>query len=151
MGNGLDTNVLINLPRTGISGLFANVAQFGMVIVCGGVYPIMMSPMIAPVRNSTTLKPWTGIVTVGIVIASSAAALICTLNQIPLGTLNVVNGSLCAGVFVGVVPALIGIQIMGRNKVAMISLAVAGVILGIAGMIWTENYAKDVICLHKVS
>merc|ERR1712048_1182654 len=88
-GNALETNVLKNMPRTGIPGLFANVGQLGMVIVCGGVYPIMMSPMIAPVKTSATLKPYAGLLTVGIVISSAVAALICTLNQIELGTLNV--------------------------------------------------------------
>merc|ERR1712014_423515 len=128
--------------------LYLQVAQLGMVIVCTGVYPIMMSPMIAPVRSSETLRPWTGLVTIGIVMSSAVAALFCKLNEIDLGTLNVVNGSLCAGVFVGVVPALIGTQILGRNQIVMGTLAVIAVIVGIAGRTWTDNYATDVKCLR---
>merc|ERR1712107_382036 len=147
-GDTAESNVLLSLPKKGTKAVFANVAQLGMVIVCTGVYPIMMSPMIAPVRSSETLRPWTGLVTIGIVMSSAVAALFCKLNEIDLGTLNVVNGSLCAGVFVGVVPALIGTQILGRNQIVMGTLAVVGLILGIAGLVWTDNETENVFCLH---
>lgn len=133
---GLDvsSNILKDLPRN--AGGF--VAQCGTVIAMAGVYPIMLLPMVAPIRNSrykSTVTP----VTIGIVLASLGVAWFCE----DLGFLNVINGALTVGVFVGLVPAVVGISLLGMSKLWLGLLCFVCAATSILGFIYTDNYAYD--------
>merc|ERR1712046_481423 len=94
--------------------------------------------MVAPVRDSR-FQRFAGLVKVGIVLASCSGALL-TRN---LGLLNVVSGSVCVGVFVGLTPGLVGLHLLGKPKLQMLGLMAVGAAMSALGFVFTQNYASD--------
>lgn len=133
-GLDVESNILKNLPRS--TGGF--LAQSGTVVAIAGVYPIMLMPMVAPLRSSgfqSMVKP----TTFAIVLASLCAAFMCD----DLGYFNVLNGALCVGVFVGLVPALVGVFLLGLGRTGLVALAVAACVVSMLGFVYTQNFATD--------
>lgn len=134
-GEIVQSNVLLDLP----GHVWGKVAQFGAVVSIMSVYPIMMSPMVAPVRNSARLKPYTALATVFIVLVSAGGALLTT----NLGLLNVVNGAACVGVFVGLLPGVTGLYLLERPRLPMFALMFLAITMCALGFFYTNNYATD--------
>eukprot|EP00927_Polykrikos_kofoidii_P020040 TRINITY_DN19441_c0_g1_i1.p1 TRINITY_DN19441_c0_g1~~TRINITY_DN19441_c0_g1_i1.p1 ORF type:complete len:444 (+),score=49.37 TRINITY_DN19441_c0_g1_i1:131-1462(+) len=139
------SNILLSLPLTPW-GKFSRLAfAFGVLTV----YPIMLSPMIAPLRNSSSPLP-AGVnprvavsaVTLLVIAASTVIAFFVT----DLGVLNVVNGAMSCGAFVSVVPGVIGLWLLGVQAdnftwAAMMYVLIAGgVLFSIVGLYCTDNY-----------
>lgn len=133
-GLGVASNILKNLPQNA-GGL---VAQCGAVVAMAGVFPIMLMPMVAPVRSSRfahAVKP----VTLAIFLAALGAALLCD----DLGYLNVVNGALQVGVFVGLIPTLVGTVLLGMPRAGLAIFAAVCFVVSLLGFVFTSNYAHD--------
>eukprot|EP01062_Namystynia_karyoxenos_P023763 TRINITY_DN19208_c0_g1_i1.p1 TRINITY_DN19208_c0_g1~~TRINITY_DN19208_c0_g1_i1.p1 ORF type:complete len:457 (+),score=72.76 TRINITY_DN19208_c0_g1_i1:85-1455(+) len=154
-GSKVDSNVLNNLPRN-VPG---HAARIGMLFVILGVYPIMQMPMVEPIRTWEALQAgsdakqdgggillpirWrSGLATLGIVFSSMGLAFVVK----DLGFMNAVNGALCAVVFVGLGPGLVGLNLCDRESLAwrasMVVLVVACVALAALGFAFTDNYSS---------
>merc|ERR1740121_407509 len=144
-GSGVSSNVLLNLPAT----RWGNLARFCAAASVIGVYPIILGPMIAPVRasladgESGATGPTVVAATCFVVEASMCAA----FGLHDLGRLNVINGAVSLGTFVAMVPSLVGLHLLGpksedgRWRAAMYALAVGGVLFSILGLVLTDNFA----------
>merc|ERR1719198_2799024 len=169
-GANVDSNVLVSI---GTPSLWAKVSQISVILVIMAVFPIMLLPMLAPVRSlglhyflrheqreALAGEPGeamedavkTGLfrrrcvvnaTSVVIVLISFVGALLIT----KLGFINVVDGSMCVGIFIALCPGLIGLFLIDRNtfvwKSAMWALLTIGAIVCIAGLILTDNYKQD--------
>jgi len=139
----VDSNVLRNLPND----LAGSLARLGMIGAVLGVYPIMIAPMVAPVRNAkgSSLANWA---TLAIVLGAMGAGF-CVRD---LGIMNVLNGAVSVAGFVAVAPGLVGFYLLGKSRVAMALLILTGVVLGGLGLVLTGNYVEsaDQTCLVKM-
>jgi len=148
-GENVQSNVLLSLPDTS----WGHASRLSAALAVVAVYPIMMSPMIAPIRNSEALASLpehlkstaanAGVVFV-VVTVTGAAYFISDL-----GLLNVVNGAMSLGVFVALVPGLVGVFLIGTVpsvvlwRTAMAALVIAGIVFSILGLIYTNNYVQS--------
>jgi len=143
-GQDVSSNVLRNLPGSH----WGHVSRLAAVAAVAGVFPIVLNSMVAPLWNSeafATLQSNTisGITTCSIVMAVMLAACFAT----DLGFLNVINGAICLGVFVAVVPSLIGLYLLGPRsanvtwRACMYTLIVLGLTMSVLGLILSDNYA----------
>jgi amino acid permease len=121
-GSGVSSNVLRNLP----DNAWGTGAQAAMILAIACVYPIMLMPMVAPVRNSS-YKDYEGPITLLIQACSFAVAVF-------------VNGAMSVGIFVGGVPAIVGYHFLGRNNFLMLLLAMGGLTMSVLGFVFPENY-----------
>eukprot|EP00928_Gymnodinium_smaydae_P061916 TRINITY_DN45887_c0_g1_i1.p1 TRINITY_DN45887_c0_g1~~TRINITY_DN45887_c0_g1_i1.p1 ORF type:complete len:505 (+),score=4.03 TRINITY_DN45887_c0_g1_i1:54-1517(+) len=135
-GPNVSSNVLQNLPVN----LWTSLAQLGMVVAVVGVYPILLMPMVAPVRHSDRFGRFADSIGIAIVIASSCIS----LSVQDLGVLNVFNGALMVGVFVGIIPGLVGIYLLKHSVVALSMLIVVAVVTSLFGFVFTSNFVADV-------
>lgn len=141
-GRDVSSNVIKNLPTTGL-GIFARLCAAASVL---GVFPIIMSPMLAPLRACGGEGGWiAAVATICITVAVTGAA----LRLHDLGQINVVNGALSMGVFVAIVPCLIGLYLLGPLsekcpwRWGMLGLAVCGTALSVLGLVMTNNYTQE--------
>lgn len=140
-GADVSSNVLLNLPDT----RWGHLSRAGGALGCAAVYPIVMLPMLAPLRSSAlACKLGSGVVagaTLCIVAASAAAALYVT----DLGFVNVVNGALSCGVFVAMTPSLVGLYLLGERSAVwnatMYALVIVGTTFAVLGLLLKDNYA----------
>jgi amino acid permease len=145
------SNAMLDLDKT----IANDVAQIGVILMVIAVYPIMVIPMLAPLRH--TDLTWFGVLrvgeevamkrrrrvvittTVGIVFLSYLGALMFDT----LGFVNVVDGSLCVGIFVGLQPALVGIYLLSRSstswRLLMVGLLLLGLGMAVIGFFFTDN------------
>lgn len=142
-GSGVSSNVLLDLPDT----WWGHVARFCAAASVVGVYPIILGPMIAPVRASLADHD-SGVTAVAATCFIVAASMCAAFGLHDLGRLNVVNGAISLGTFVAVVPALVGLYLLGPQsqkpswRASMYVLAVGGVLFSILGLILTDNYSS---------
>jgi len=135
VGGKVQGNVLLDLPHT----TWNSVSRAGIIVVILAVYPIMLMPMVAPLRSVDALifvLPGTvdersvlreenreqlaikrrnlavSVVTVGIIFFSFLGAMMFD----DLGPLNAFNGALCVGVFTALGPGLVGLFLLGRTS-----------------------------------
>eukprot|EP00658_Telonema_sp_P-2_P080834 TRINITY_DN8123_c0_g1_i2.p1 TRINITY_DN8123_c0_g1~~TRINITY_DN8123_c0_g1_i2.p1 ORF type:complete len:343 (-),score=83.07 TRINITY_DN8123_c0_g1_i2:326-1354(-) len=123
----------------------ANVAKIGMVLVVLGVYPLMMMPMISPVREferrvlleaaetprcAESGESHGGCITslqrivlkspkllsTGAVFLIGITACVCSFKIDKLGELNAVSGAAQASFFVGIFPALIAWYLLEKKE-----------------------------------
>lgn len=139
-GPDVSDNILNALPQTAAS----NVARLGMVGVVLGVYPIMLMPMIAPLRNSQRFGS-NSICNIAILFIVAAAMVVAFFVD-NLGVMNVVNGSLSVGGFVALSPGLVGLYLVDKNRVSMFILIVIGCIISVVGVFLPENYVETLQC-----
>lgn len=145
-------NLLLDLPHS----VWGNMGRAAASISVLAVFPIMVMPMIAPVKK---LERQGGmqfaclVATVGIVIMVSITAFFVR----DLGFMNVINGATCVGFFVALFPALVGLYILERRdgivwKIAMFTLLAFGFTMSALGFLYTDNYVADVSghCLLSV-
>jgi amino acid permease len=139
----VDSNVLRNLPDN-LAGSLARLGKIGAVL---GVYPIMIAPMVAPVRSAKGdgLANWA---TLAIVFGAMAAGFFVR----DLGIMNVLNGAVSVAGFVAIAPGLVGYYLLGKSRVAMALLMLTGLVLGGLGLVLTGNYVEnaDDTCLVEM-
>jgi len=114
-----------------------------MFAVCVGVYPLMVLPMVTSLGE---LEAWGKKVAI-CTIVGSAMLVACYVKT--LGTLNVVNGAICVGVFAGLAPAISAFRLLEANAVSMMILVLFSLTCSVVGLIYTDNYAQDLVCLSK--
>jgi len=146
VGPKVNSNVLTNLPKDH----WSSAAKLGVIFVVACVYPIMVYPMIAPLQSGGFLKGrWQE---VGITIAKVVivcAALVVSACVESLGAVNVVNGAMSAGIFVALVPSVVGLTLLDVgccHKVALCFLLVFGLMVSGAGFVYSDNYVDDLKC-----
>jgi len=141
-GSPVTSNVLVDLPSTSLG----HAARACAAVSVMGVYPIFVKPMIASMSSHINGSIWQErLCTVGIVFLVMVSA--CFLRD--LGKLNLVNGALSMGVFVAVVPFLIGKYLLDEPpngfswNVAMYSLLIVGTASTIVSCVMVDNYVDD--------
>eukprot|EP00747_Dinoflagellata_sp_TGD_P168737 gnl/TRDRNA2_/TRDRNA2_195847_c0_seq1.p1 gnl/TRDRNA2_/TRDRNA2_195847_c0~~gnl/TRDRNA2_/TRDRNA2_195847_c0_seq1.p1 ORF type:complete len:427 (-),score=84.00 gnl/TRDRNA2_/TRDRNA2_195847_c0_seq1:103-1383(-) len=154
-GPTVNSNIVENLPNTP----WGRFSQLSAAAAVAAVFPIIMGPMIAPIRNSKALSnmngsEWVASITI---IVISAAVLVTALFIKDLGILNEVNGAMSCGAFVSMGPSLVGLYLMGPKydtpkwRVIMTALAAGGLTCSVVGLLKTDNYASDLTsaCVWK--
>lgn len=141
-GEAVSSNVLNNLPATH----WGHLTRLSAALAVLAVYPIIMSPMIAPLYNPDIGGSAAAAgATVLVVLASMVAATFLD----DLGFVNVVNGSLSCGAFVALAPSLVGLYLLGPTSLApewrlcMYGLIVFGCVCSALGAVLTDNYARS--------
>lgn len=154
-GPKVESNALLNLPHNGWSAA----ARLGTIVVVAAVYPIMVIPMLAPVKNMSSSRfarpdmPPSAVearrrvivtaTTCGIVAISFGGAL-CIKE---LGIINVIDGAACVAVFTALGPGLVGLYLIENRsqcwRIAMWLLVIGGIVLGLLGLYFNDNYRKD--------
>jgi amino acid permease len=140
-GANVSSNVLLNLPDTH----WGHASRASAALAVMAVYPIVMMPMLAPLKSSELARKLGSVCPIGatlfIVAASAAAALYVT----DLGFVNVINGALSCGAFVAVSPSLVGLYLLGDRSAAwnamMYLLVIVGAVFSVLGLIMTDNYS----------
>lgn len=127
----VDSNVLKNIS----SGVLGTIAQGLMIVAMAAVYPIMLLPMVAPLKD-TSVEKFESIITFLIVLCSAAIACL----NLSLGLLNVINGSIQIGMFVGLVPCVVGYCLSDEKCWQMMLLAIGCILMSIVGFNFTDNY-----------
>jgi len=144
IGPTVDSNILNDLPRNAAS----NVARVGTMCVMGCVYPIMVYPMIAPIHGPLFGVPRDQVVTVAKFVIVLAAMCIAYITA-DLGEVNVINGAMSVGIFVALIPSVLGLVLLETStpyKVALVVLLLAGMGLCAAGFIFSKNYVEELQC-----
>lgn len=137
-GGLVRSNVLVNLPFTP-SG---NLGRACAIVSVLAVYPIMLKPMIAVVEAQGYPDSATRFFIV-------AAVMLCACLCEDLGRINILNGSISMGVFVALVPFLVGLYLMEARakdrswRAAMISLLVIGLVSSALGLYLVDNYHEE--------
>lgn len=90
--------------------------------------------MIAPLREFGRKAE------IGMTFGIEIASVIVACLGLPLSELNVYNGALSAGVFVGVVPAVVGYSFLNINKFPLILLLIGAGTLCVLGFVFSDNY-----------
>lgn len=140
-GEGVSSNVLNNLPAT----QWGHLTRLSAALAVLAVYPIIMNPMIAPLRDPKIGGPLVAAVATALVVLASMVA--ATFLD-DLGFVNVINGSLSCGAFVALVPSLVGLYLLGPTssvqewRLAMYALTVFGSVCCVLGAIMTDNYTQ---------
>jgi len=152
-GDEVESNVLKMFPKSAVG----HAARIAMLFVILGVYPIMLMPMVAPVR--TWEEPFVAVAKAKGVpffarrIRSTAATVFIAVTVMvaafwltDLGFVNVINGALCAAVFVGLCPGLTMWYLMDRSDigwrtVTVLLMLICFVLAGF-GFVFTDNYAE---------
>lgn len=146
-GELVRSNVLVNLPLTS-SG---NLGRACAVVSVLAVYPIMLKPMTAAAEAQGLPDSATRCFIV-------AAVMLCACFCEDLGRINILNGSISMGVFVALVPFLVGLYLMEARakerswRAAMISLLVLGLVSSALGLYLVDNYHEELqaACLWAV-
>jgi len=146
----LDADVYGNISRGGIS----------VVVTC--CYPLMVAPMLQPVRElleprsqgyetlndgkkeKSKWKYYKPFIVTGIVGFATA----CTLFVDSLGFVNVLNGALSLFLFVCGLPALFGLYLWENTRFMTFVyylLGFFGTSMAIFGLIFTDNYHEEVM------
>merc|ERR1712032_545006 len=142
-GKEVSDNVLGDL---GGEGFWHQVAQLGAALAVLGVYPILINPMVAPVRSSPVLTRFTNLAIIVTVFCSGLGAIVVGDS---LGSLSIVNGAICAGVFMGGLPALVGYILLNKPPWQMCLLGAAGFLATILGVVFMDNYVSELKCFAR--
>lgn len=147
-------NVLLNLPHD----RWGNLARIASSVSVMGVFPLVLMPMIAPIKNypgfnsSANLRESATTVARLLIIAMVMAAAYMIRD---LGVMNVFNGAFCVGGMVGLVPSMVGLYLLeGKPSVwwnlAMYALMSVCFVMSVLGLVYTDNYASELTkhCLH---
>eukprot|EP00437_Effrenium_voratum_P025635 CAMPEP_0181411850 /NCGR_PEP_ID=MMETSP1110-20121109/8108_1 /TAXON_ID=174948 /ORGANISM="Symbiodinium sp., Strain CCMP421" /LENGTH=408 /DNA_ID=CAMNT_0023534523 /DNA_START=81 /DNA_END=1307 /DNA_ORIENTATION=+ len=151
-GPNVSSNVLLSLPE----GDLGNVARLVAGASVVGVFPLILKSMIATFHtpghsNEAAAHIGTGGIVAGVMLISLCFA--------DLGKLNIVNGAVSTGVFVAVVPFLVGFHLLERVqrsptlRVALITLLVLGVLGSVCALILDDNFEQGLesACFWKAS
>lgn len=157
-GPSVASNILLNLP----GGWQGDVARLVMAAAVMGVYPLLITSIIAPLQHheeaalppelalSTAMSarrrwpcPWarpSRLATVLVVLGSALAA----LKTKDLGEVNVLSGAVQVAAMVAIAPGLTGLFLLGWVSVfwraAMALLIACGLSASVLGLTFTDNY-----------
>lgn len=134
-GIDVPSNVLRSLRDNG----WGVAGEALMMLSIAGVYPIMLLPMVAPMKGSR-IHCLVAPTTVAIEVTSVFAAFFVT----QLGNINTANGALTCGLFVGVIPAVVGYFLLGKNVITMCLLTIVLIFISVLGFFFTDNFPVDV-------
>ncbi|CAJ1339769.1 unnamed protein product [Effrenium voratum] len=147
LGPKVSSNVLLDLPP----GPFGDLARVAMAVAVVGVYPILLSSMVAPIKHREDheashrhckMGSASQRATVGIVAGSAVVASL-TSN---LGQVNVISGASQVAVFVAAAPGLTGLFLLKGGatwRACMLMMMAAGVMVSIAGVAYTDNFVGE--------
>lgn len=151
-GPAVKSNVLLSLPAS-FSGNLARLFAGASVM---GVYPLILKSMIATFHppgygGERNVHVGTGAIVAGVLLTS-----LCLSD---LGKLNIINGAMSTGVFVAVVPFLVGSHLLDRVResfflrIALISLLIFGLLGSALAIFLDDNYDEKLItaCVWKTS
>jgi amino acid permease len=144
----LKSNILQNLPH----GQWGKASRLAYVLVISAAYPMFVYPMISSIRHSESLRRrgfnidlLSSVATVFISLSVLCGALIFT----ELGFINNFVGAVQCAIFVGIAPGYAGIYLLGEKsrhrkwRVLMVLLMIVCSLLGMLGVVFTDNYVKD--------
>jgi len=155
-GPGVSSNVLDDLPQSALG----QTARVGMAVAVLGVYPLLLTSMIAPIRHAEQraarrgqpchipspgspsgvplLGPEPGSGPRGLPAGSSLATLLVVACSAlaahgtrDLGRVNILNGALQVAGLVGLAPGLAGLRLLGRRGLAWRAAMLALMALGL--------------------
>eukprot|EP00746_Dinoflagellata_sp_MGD_P009679 gnl/MRDRNA2_/MRDRNA2_119754_c0_seq1.p1 gnl/MRDRNA2_/MRDRNA2_119754_c0~~gnl/MRDRNA2_/MRDRNA2_119754_c0_seq1.p1 ORF type:complete len:443 (-),score=68.62 gnl/MRDRNA2_/MRDRNA2_119754_c0_seq1:251-1579(-) len=158
-GPGVHGNVLLDLPHNH----WGNLARIASSLSVMGVFPLVLMPMIAPIKNyrgftagavgNNMRQLAISIARVAIITMVMGAAY-CIHD---LGVMNVLNGAFCVGGMVGLFPAMVGLYLLkGKQStswnLAMCSLLCVCLSMSVLGLYYTDNYAADLVkhCIRQL-
>lgn len=129
-GPDVKSNVLLSLPAS-LSGKMARLCAGASVM---GVYPLILKSMIATFHSPGAIV---------------AAVLLTSLCLSDLGKLNIVNGAVSTGVFVAVVPFMVGLHLLERVqqsialRLGLFLLLIFGVLGSLFALLLDDNYERE--------
>eukprot|EP00933_Yihiella_yeosuensis_P072876 TRINITY_DN81421_c0_g1_i1.p1 TRINITY_DN81421_c0_g1~~TRINITY_DN81421_c0_g1_i1.p1 ORF type:complete len:448 (+),score=72.80 TRINITY_DN81421_c0_g1_i1:125-1468(+) len=156
-GPGLASNILVNLPP----GAFGEGARVMMSLAVLGVYPLLLSSMVAPLqhmeqsnelidqRSSSPKSFWSRVsdprAATFLIVAFSAVGATYTHD---LGQVNVISGAAQVAWLVALAPGLVGMYLIGESglswRASMALLMIVGVIVSILGLTFRDNYIDEI-------
>merc|ERR550514_544583 len=110
--------------------------------------------MIAPLQSSDFLRGprrRPGIIVAKVLIVLGALFVAWGVDS--LGVVNVINGAMSAGIFVALVPSVVGLLMLENNQchsIALVLLLVFGLGVSGAGFVFSKNYIHDLHCVVTV-
>lgn len=148
IGPEVQSNILKDLPHN----IGSSIAQVGTMLVVSCVYPIMVYPMIAPILagQGRILGVSRRIVAVVAKVVVVIAVMFTALFVEQLGLVNIINGAMSAGIFVALVPSVIGLALLESGtctKVGLLLLLIVGITVSAMGLVFSDNYVSDLRCL----
>lgn len=156
-GPDVQSNVLLNLPKRPAT----YIAQIATIAVVAAVYPIMVIPMLAPLKKmdlravlgarasvAASVRSWRRAIVSGAVFLIVGISYVGALAIDSLGFVNVVDGAVCVGAFTSLVPSFVGLRLMPRSswswKPLMFALLAFGLTNAILGICFSDNFQQDV-------
>jgi len=159
------------VPKTSLD-IASSVAKLGIVCSVIGVYPLMMMPMISPVRefeiaysSNFDEKPSTlqrlqskfpKLLSTAATFFIALSSMACSFVVTGLGELNAVSGAAQASFFVGIFPSLIAFYLLNRDslcwKICLAFLVAGCCALSVMGFIFVDNHASSLdgsACIWK--
>jgi len=151
IGPNVSNDVLKPASEGGLpDSRWTDAAKLGVIFVVACVYPIMVYPMIAPLQSSEFLRgPRRKIAITSAKVLIVLAALVVSWLVDSLGVVNVVNGAMSCGIFVALVPSVVGLRLLEAGagyRVALVLLLVFGLAVSGAGFVFSDNYTGDLKC-----
>lgn len=152
-GESVHSNVLKDLPN----GPWGRASRAIYLVVIMAAYPMFVYPMIASLKSSEALRR-SGVnlkvICHGSTVVIVMSAMLAALSLDDLGVVNALVGALQCIVFVGLCPGLLGLHLLGssanrapppalRRRPSLIALVVFCFLIGVAGLVYTDNYAQD--------
>lgn len=151
VGPAVKSNFLQDLPGS----FSAELGQLGTILVTLSIYPIMLYPMVAPIRACT--EPIAGMsIDSAVACATSVivvAAMVTALFVNDLGSVNTFNGAMSSAIFVALVPCAIGLASLdcrAFGRLALFTLLLVGLAFAAGGMIFSDNYVDQMKCFLQV-
>lgn len=142
-GKTVDDNISTTMT-TNHPGVANTISLITISLAMLGVYPIMCMGMMSPVYNLPRgVNKYANYVIAAAVVCSGALA-IPLKGQ--LGKLNIIIGSLSATLISFGIPSLLGYILLGKSSIIMGFLMLLGVIFGVFGCAFMDNYADELIC-----
>ena len=160
-GPHVPANVLNDLRHGG----WGDGARVGMSVVVLCVYPLMVVPMVAPVKALIARRSSGGasggggaggsisgtMIVNGVSVCIVGSVMGCTFFVSDLGTMSVICGSLSVGGFVALAPGLVGlflshppgVRVGPCWRIAMIALICGGLALSALGFFFPDNYVSE--------
>mmetsp|Transcript_70912 Transcript_70912/g.203191 ORF Transcript_70912/g.203191 Transcript_70912/m.203191 type:complete len:445 (+) Transcript_70912:68-1402(+) len=145
-GPGVQGNVLQNVD----SGVLSDIAQVGTILVVAAIYPLMVIPMVAPIRNMAlpeSLSHRRGLVVAGSIFVIVLISFVGALLIPDLLVVNVIDGALCVGTFTALAPGLAGLYLLDKHSLCwkglMFLLFAFGFTNTVLGLVFSKPYAEE--------
>ncbi|CAE8628958.1 unnamed protein product, partial [Polarella glacialis] len=157
-GSGVASNILLNLPP----GPFGAAAQILMALAVLGVYPLLISSMVAPLQHweevtllddlgksrrqscLERLRRHQAEIAILFIISCSAVGATFTTD---LGKVNLISGASQVAGLVSIGPGLTGLYLVGKEgklwRASMYLLIAFGLAASGLGLTYTDNYAQE--------